>query len=67
MKSLNAKIIYPVFINLRYLWLKLLKNRIVFFICYIFHHNFKNIPFYVNEWGIIEKVFILLYLMVDLL
>ena len=25
-------------------------------ICHISHHNFKNIPRYVKEWGIIEKI-----------
>ena len=48
MKSLNSKTDISIFINLRYLRLKLLKhkenNKKV---CHISHHNFKNIPCYV--------------------
>ena len=52
MKSLNYKnktIGYiSIFINLKYLRLKLLKNKEHNKkICHIFHHNFKNIPSYV--------------------
>ena len=48
MQSLNSKTDISIFINLRYLRLKLLKkkenNKKI---CHIFHHNFKNIPCYI--------------------
>ena len=48
MKSSNSKTDISVFINLRYLLIKLLKNKENNKkICHIFHHNFKNIPCYV--------------------
>ena len=48
MKSLNSKTDISIIINLRYLRLKLLKNKEnTKKICHIFHHNFKNIPCYV--------------------
>ena len=48
--------------------LKLLKNKENNKkICHMFHHTLKNIPCYVTSEGIIEKGFILLYLMMDLL
>ena len=48
MKSLNTKNDISMFINLRYLRLKLLKNKENNKkVCHIFHHNFKNIPCYV--------------------
>ena len=47
-KSLNSKTDISIFINLRYLRLKLLKNKENNKkICHIFHHNFKNIPCYI--------------------
>ena len=49
MKSLNAKTDISIFINLRYLQLKLLKNqKNNKKICHIFH-NFNNIPCYVTS------------------
>ena len=48
MKSLTSKTDISIFINLRYLRLKLLKNKENDKkIYHIFHHNFKNIPRYV--------------------
>ena len=48
LQSLNAKTDISIFINLRYLRLKLLKNKENNKkVCHIFHHNFKNIPCYV--------------------
>ena len=46
MKSLNAKSDISIFINLKYLLLKLLKNKENKKICDICHHNFKNTPCY---------------------
>ena len=47
-EELNSKTDISIFINLRYLRLKLLKNKENNKkICHIFHHNFKNIPCYV--------------------
>ena len=47
MKSLNKKNDISIFINLRYLQLKLLKNKEnIKKICQYFHHKFKNIPCY---------------------
>ena len=49
-KSLNAKTNISIFINLRYLQLKLLKNKENNKkICDIFHQNFKNIPCHVTS------------------
>ena len=48
LKRLNSKTEISIFINLRYLRLKLLKNKENNKkICHIFHHYFKNIPYYV--------------------
>ena len=50
LKSLNAKTDISIFINLRYLRLKLMKNKEDNKkICDIFHHGFKNIPCYVTS------------------
>ena len=60
MKSLNSKTDISIFfINLRYLRLKLLKNKENNKkICHIFHHNFKNIHCYVmSEVGLSLKRF----------
>ena len=57
MKSFIAKRINSILVNLRYLRFKLLKykenNKTI---CNTFDHNFKNIPLYYNEKGIIRKV-----------
>ena len=67
MKSLNAKTNISIFINLRYLRLKLLKNiEYNKKICHIFYHNFKNIPCYVMS-EVSLKRFYVLYFMMDLL
>ena len=59
MKSLIAKRVISILVNLRYLRLKLLKykenNKKIHD---TFYHNFKNIPVYIyiyNELGIIRK------------
>ena len=59
MKSLNAKTDISIFINLRYLPLKLLKNKENNKkICHTFHHNFTNIHCYVmSEVGLSLKRF----------
>ena len=46
MKSLNAKTDISIFTKLRYLQLKLLKNKENI---WYFYHNFKNIPCYVTS------------------
>ena len=47
-EEFNSNIDISIFINLRYLRLKLVKNtENNKKICHIFHHNFKNIPCYV--------------------
>ena len=57
MKSFIAKQLNSILVNLRYLRFKLLKykenNKKI---CNTFDHNFKNIPLYNNEKGIIRKV-----------
>ena len=56
LKSLNSKTDISIFIHLRYLRLKMLKNKENNKKRHIFHHNFKNIPCFVMSEGIIEKV-----------
>ena len=57
LKSFIAKGVNSILVNLRYLRFKLLKykenNKKI---CHTFNHNFKNIPLYKNEEGIIRKV-----------
>ena len=54
MKSLNAKTDISIFINFRYLRLKLLKNKENNKKIYnIFHYNFKNIPCVKSEVSLI--------------
>ena len=61
-KSLNAKTDISIFINLRYLRLKLLKNNENNKkICHIFHHNFKDIPCYVMSKVSLKRVYIALF------
>ena len=55
-----------IFINLRYLRLKLLKNKENNKKICDFFHNFKNIPCYVTS-EVSLKRFYLVYLMMDLL
>ena len=58
--SLNAKTntCISIFINLRYLRLKLLKNKENNKkICHIFHHNFNNIPCYVMSEVWLERIY----------
>ena len=51
-----------IFINLRYLWLKMLKNKENNKkICHIFHHNFKNIPCYVMSEVSLKRVYFALF------
>ena len=65
MKSLNAKTgIYPYFINLKYLQLKLLKNlpkENNKKLCDISHDNFKNIPCYVTTGVSLKKFYFALF------
>ena len=61
-RSLNSKIDISIFINLRYLRLKLLKNKENDKkICHIFHHNFKNIPCYVMSEVSLKRLYFALY------
>ena len=51
-----------IFINLRYLRLKLLKNKENNNkICHIFHHNFKNIPCYVMSEVSLKRFYCALF------
>ena len=62
MKSLNSKTDISIFINLRYLRLKLLKNKDNNKkICHIFHHNFKNIPCYVMSEVSLKRFYFALF------
>ena len=62
MKSFNAKTDVSIFINLRYLRLKLLKNKENNKkICNIFHHNFKNIPGCVTSEVSLERLYFALF------
>ena len=62
MKSLNAKTDISSFINLRYLRLKLLKNKENNIkICNIFHHNFKTIPCYVTSEVSLKRFYFALF------
>ena len=62
MKSLNAKTDKSIFINLRYLQLKLLKNKEDHKkICDIFHHYFKNIPCYVMSEVSLKRFYFALF------
>ena len=62
MKSLNSKTDISNFINLRYLRLKLLKNKENNKkICHIFHHNFKNIHCYVMSEVSLKRFYFALY------
>ena len=62
MKSLNSKTDISIFINLRYLRLKLLKNKENNKkICHIFHHNFKNIPCYVRSEVSLKRFYFALF------
>ena len=70
MKTLNAKSDISIFINMIYLRLKLLinkENNKKTHVCDIFHHNVKNIPYYVTSEVSFKRFFILPYLMMDLL
>ena len=50
------------FINLRYLRLKLVKNKEDNKkICHIFHHNFKNIPCYVMSEVSLKRFYFALF------
>ena len=62
MKSLNLKTDIFIFINLRYLRLKLVENRDNNKkICHIFHHNFNNIPCYVMSEVSLKRFYIALF------
>ena len=62
MKSFNAKTDISSFINLRYLRLKLLKNKENNIkICNIFHHNFKTIPCYVTSEVSLKRFYFALF------
>ena len=52
--------IYP-FINLRYLRLKLLKNKKVIRTCNIFHHYFRNVSCYVTSEASLTIVYLALF------
>ena len=61
-KSLNAKTDVSIFINLRYLRLKLLKNKENDKkICDIFHHSFKYIPCYVMSEKSMKRFYFALF------
>ena len=61
-KSLNSKTDISIFINLRYLRLKLLKNKENNKkICHIFHHNFKNINCYVMSEVSLKRFYFALF------
>ena len=59
--KLNAQTDILIFINLRYLRLKLLKNKENKKICNIFHHNFKNIPCYVMSEVSLKRFYFALF------
>ena len=62
MKSLNAKTDISIFINLRYLRLKLLKNKENNKkICDIFHHIFKNISCYLTSEVSLKRFYFVLF------
>ena len=62
MKSLNAKTDISIFINVRYLRLKLRKNKENNKkICHIFHHIFKNIPCYVMSEVSLKRFYFALF------
>ena len=62
MKSLNSKTDISISINLRYLRLKLLKNKENNKkICHIFNHNFKNIPCYVMNYVSLKGFYFALF------
>ena len=62
MKSLNSKTDISIFINLRYLRLKLLKNKENNKkICHIFHHNFKSIRCYVMSEVSLKRFYFALF------
>ena len=61
LKSLNSKTDISIFINLRYLRLKLLKKKVSNKICHIFHHNFKNIPCYVMSEVSLKRFYFALF------
>ena len=64
MKSLNSKTDISIFINMRYLQLKLLKNKEnnkKIHVCFICHHNFKNIPCYVMSEVSLKMFYFALY------
>ena len=59
---LNWKTNISIFINFRYLRLKLLKNKENNKkICHIFHHNFKNIPCYVMSEVSLKRFYFALF------
>ena len=61
-EELNEKTNISIFINLRYLRLKLLKNKENNKkICHIFHHNFKNIPCYVMSEVSLKRFYFALF------
>ena len=61
MKSLNSKTDISIFINLKYLRLKLLKNNDNNKkICHIFH-NFKNIPCHVKSEVSLKRFYFALF------
>ena len=61
MKSLNSKTDISIFINLRYLRLKVLKNKENKKICHSFHHSFKNIPCYVMSEVSLKRFYFALF------
>ena len=62
MKSLISKTDISILINLRYLRLKLLKNKEnKKKMCHIFHHNFKNIPCYVISEVSLKRFYFALF------
>ena len=62
MKSFNAETDISIFINLRYLQLKLLKNKENNKKIYnIFHHNFKNNPCCVTSEVSLKRFYFALF------
>ena len=61
MKSLTSETDISIFINLRYLRLKLMKNKENKKICHIFHHNFINIPCYVMSEVSLKRFYFVLF------
>ena len=62
MKSLNSKTDISIFINFRYFWLKMLKNKQNNKkLCHIFHHNFKNIPCYAMSEVSLKRFYFALF------